>query len=78
MGKLADRPYLIPVRLHVSRLWGGGESMHGSREMSILRTKAFSSALLSALAGSVSSASSTYLMSSILILLLSIDMVRID
>ena len=33
MGKLADRPYLIPVRLHVSRLWGGGESMHGSREI---------------------------------------------
>jgi hypothetical protein len=33
MGELADRPYLIPVRLHVSRLWGGGESMHGSREI---------------------------------------------
>ena len=24
--------YLIPVRLHISRLWGGGESMHGSRQ----------------------------------------------
>lgn len=21
--------YLIPIRLHISRLWGGGESMHG-------------------------------------------------
>jgi hypothetical protein len=34
--KLADRSYLIPVRLHITRLWLGGESMH-CREMHTAR-----------------------------------------
>lgn len=51
--------------------------MHGRREISILRTNAFSSASLSALAGIVSSASSIYLISSMLFLLLSKDMTSV-
>lgn len=52
--------------------------MHGSRQMSILRTNAFSSATLAASVGNVSSDSSIYLISSMLLLSFSKSIVSVD